>query len=105
RLSNTDLGRFFEQYVAGTEELPYDEVFATVGLALEKESRVVADPGFNTARNFTAPLIIDEVYGDQAKTVGLHEGDDIVEVDGKQRIRRNVRQLTSLKPGKKVRNR
>ena len=103
RLSNTDLGRFFEQYVAGTEELPYDEVFATVGLALEKESRVVADPGFNTARNFTAPLIIDEVYGDQAKTVGLHEGDEIVAVDGKPPVRRTDQQFANIKAGTKVR--
>ncbi|HJW98545.1 MAG TPA: hypothetical protein VJ453_00190 [Terriglobales bacterium] len=101
-LGNTDLRSFFERYIAGTEELPYDELFATVGLSLEKQSRVVADPGFNAARSFTTAVMVEEVYGDQAKAAGLREGDEIIAVNGKAPARTIDQQFANVEPGTKV---
>jgi predicted metalloprotease with PDZ domain len=103
KLTGTDLRSFFEQYVSGTQELPYERLFATVGLMLEKESHVIADPGFSASRNFSGPLIIDEVYGEQAQSAGLHEGDEIMAIDGEQIGRNFERTIANLKPGAKVR--
>ncbi|HWC18204.1 MAG TPA: hypothetical protein VG498_14380 [Terriglobales bacterium] len=102
KLTRSDLHSFFDQFVAGTAELPYDELFATVGLSLDKERRVLADPGFSATRNFRGPLIIDEVYGDQARSVGLQEGDEIIAIDGQSPLRNLEQQFANAKPGTKA---
>jgi predicted metalloprotease with PDZ domain len=102
KLTGTDLRSFFDLYVAQTAELPYDELFATVGLALEKQSRVVADPGFTATRNFRGPLIIDDIYGEQARSAGLQEGDEIIAIDGQSPLRNLEQQFASAKPGSKA---
>ncbi|PYY11683.1 MAG: hypothetical protein DMG61_18355 [Acidobacteria bacterium] len=102
-LTGSDLRGFFDQYVAGTQELPYNELFATVGLTLAQENRMIADPGFRAARNFTPPLIVEEVYGDQARNAGLRPGDEIVAVDGQLPARSLEQQFANSKPGTKVR--
>ncbi|HVH87240.1 MAG TPA: hypothetical protein VM912_10980, partial [Terriglobales bacterium] len=103
RLTGTDLRTFFDQYVAGTRELPYEELFATIGLILEKEKRLLADPGFNATRNFRGPLVIEDVYGDQARSVGLLEGDEIVTIDGQSPLRGLEQQFANSKPGTNIR--
>lgn len=102
-LTGTDLSSFFQQHVAGTRELPYSELFATVGLNLRTENRTVPDPGFTAARNFNPPLVIQEVYGDQARNAGLQAGDEIVAVDGRQPARSLEQQFANSKPGMRVR--
>ena len=102
-LTGTDLSSFFQQYVAGTQELPYNELFATVGLNLRTENRTVPDPGFTAARNFNPPLVVEEVYGDQARNAGLRAGDEIVAVDGRQPARSLEQQFANSKPGMRVR--
>jgi predicted metalloprotease with PDZ domain len=92
KLAGTDLQKFFAQYIAGTTELPYDDLLSTVGLSVGRELRSIADSGFSAARNFTGPLIIEDVYGDQARAAGLQEGDEIVTIDGHQPTR-NLEQL------------
>ena len=103
KLTGTDLRSFFNQYVAGVQELPYEKLFETVGLTLEQQTRMIADPGFSATRNFSGPLILDEVYGDEARNAGLHEGDEIVAIDGEQPGRNFERKFARLRPGAKVR--
>ena len=102
-LTQTDLHEFFERYVTGRQELPYEDLFATVGLKLGQENRIVADPGFRAARNFTPPLIVEDVYGDAARNAGLRSGDEIVAVDGRPPARSAEQQFLNSKPGTKVR--
>ena len=102
KLTGTDLRNFFDLYVAQTAELPYDELLATVGLVLEKQSRVAADPGFTATRNFRGPLIIDDIYGEQARSAGLHEGDEIIAIEGQSPLRNLEQQFASAKPGSKA---
>ena len=103
KLTGTGLRDFFADYVAGTQELPYDALFASVGLTLQSETRTVADPGFSAARNFTPPPVVENVYGDQARTAGLQEGDEIISIDGKAPGRNLEREFANAKPGTKVR--
>jgi len=103
KLTGTDLRSFFEKYVAGTEELPYNEILATVGFILEQQTHSVGDPGFIAARNFTPPVVIQEVYGEPARGAGLREGDAIIAIDGKPPVRSLDQQFSSSKPGTKVR--
>jgi predicted metalloprotease with PDZ domain len=102
KLTRTDLHPFFQKYVAGTEELPYADLFTTVGLMLQQESRTVADPGFRAGRNFTPPAVVEEVYGEQARNAGIREGTEILSIDGEPAAAL-LQQLGKLKPGTKVR--
>jgi predicted metalloprotease with PDZ domain len=103
KLTGTDLRGFFEQYVAGTTELPYEDLFKTVGLVLAKQNQTVADPGFTANRNFRGPLVIEEVYGDEARKAGLSEGDEIVSIDGRTPLHGLDQQFENSKPGATVR--
>jgi predicted metalloprotease with PDZ domain len=103
KVSGTDLRDFFNRYVAGREELPYEQLFATVGLTLDQQSRTIGDPGFTAGRNFSGPLVVDEIYGEQASSAGLREGDEIVAIDGAQPGRSLERQFAQAKPGAKTR--
>lgn len=98
-LTHTDLRSFFEQYVAGRAELPYSDLFATVGLLLAQDSRAVADPGFQAVRNFRPPMVVSDVYGDQARNAGLQPGDEIIAIDGRQPARSLEQQFANSKPG------
>lgn len=102
KLTGTSLGSFFEQYVAGRQELPYNELLATVGLTLVRENRIIADPGFQAARNFTPPLVIEEVYGASARNVGLRPGDEIIAIDGHPPARSLEQQFANSEPGTKT---
>lgn len=102
KLTGSDLHEFFDQYVAGTKGLPYQELFTTVGLTLEKQSRTIADPGFNANRNFRGPLVVDNVYGEQARSAGLREGDEIATIDSEAPTRGLDQQFANAKPGARV---
>src|SRR3954471_5615636 len=103
KLTGTNLSSFFTEYVAGTAELPYDELFASVGVLLEKQDRVVADAGFVAARNFAGPLVIEGVYGEQARKAGLQSGMEIQAIDGQAPGRSLDQQFANSAPGAKVR--
>ena len=45
---------FFAKYVAGLDEIPWDEFFKTVGLHVVARRTTVADTGFIAAHNFDA---------------------------------------------------
>src|SRR5262249_30709564 len=48
-LTHADFGEFFQNYVAGTTEIPWDDFFKTVGLHLVSNRVTVADAGFEIA--------------------------------------------------------
>ena len=75
---------FFQPYVAGTQELPYDALFSTVGLRLEQRQVAVVDPGFLAVRNFdSAPVVVIVNPGSDAERAGLVAGDTVLAVNGK----------------------
>jgi len=54
-VSHSDLGWFFTKYVAGREELPWNEFLRFVGLHVEQFSITIPDTGFIASRNFDGP--------------------------------------------------
>jgi len=82
-VSGADFEAFFRRYVAGTEEIPYDEFLAWVGLQARLQGNVVADFGFRAARNFDAgPVVVSVTPESGAEKSGLRVGDTILAVDG-----------------------
>ncbi len=98
-VSHADLGWFFARYVAGTDEIPWDDFFRPVGLHVEVSSSSVADPGFAASRNFDGPMSVAAVTsGSEAEHAGLQPGDTILELQGKnvaQDLRQEFSRLSS----------
>ena len=99
-VSSSDLGSFFERYVAGTEELPWNNFFEVVGLELSETRVPVVDLGFALDRSFTAPGTVVEVTPlSEAERSGLAVGDTILTANGLPADRNLVRKLEQMKPG------
>ncbi len=99
-VSHVDLSSFFAKYVAGTEEIPWDDFFRYVGLRVQSVSNTVPDAGFNGSRNFDGPMsVIYVTPGSDAEHAGLRAGDTIVEILGKPAGQESRAQLARLAPG------
>ena len=95
-----DLGSFFDQYVAGLKEVPWDEFLGQVGLKVVTRVNTVADPGFVAVRNFDAPAAVIRLRpGSDAEKAGLMPGDVVLEIDGRPVAADFNRRLASLRPG------
>jgi predicted metalloprotease with PDZ domain len=99
-VSHADLGWFFTNYVAGTEEVPWNDFLRTVGLRAVEGLSTEADPGFTASRNFDGPMAVTAVTPvSEAERVGLQAGDTILEIQGKP-VRQELRQaLSRMNPG------
>jgi predicted metalloprotease with PDZ domain len=83
-VAGADFHEFFNRYVAGVEPIPYDKFFAAVGLRLDKQTVVMADPGFRTERpQSNVASVVSVNSGSEAEKAGLRVGDVIQHVNGK----------------------
>jgi predicted metalloprotease with PDZ domain len=99
-VSHADLGRFFTKYVAGIEEIPWNDFFRSVGLHVESATSTVSDAGFVASRNFDGPMSVSSVTpGSEAERTGLQVGDLIVELQGKPVGQESRQELARLSPG------
>lgn len=103
-VSHADLRSFFDQYIRGAAEIPWNEFFGTVGLRIETEKIETADVGFEAVRNFDSmPAVVSIDEDSPALRAGLQYGDLILTVNG-QTPGRNFEQLfRQLHPGDAIR--
>ena len=102
-VTHADLAWFFTQYVQGTEEIPWNEFFRSVGLRLIEEKSSTTDPGFMASRNFDGPMTVSSVAGDsEAERAGLHVGDTILEINAKPPGQESSEQMSGLAAGDMV---
>jgi predicted metalloprotease with PDZ domain len=103
-VSHDDLSFFFEKYVAGTEEIPWDEFFKTVGLRVIRRPTTLADPGFAAVRNFDAPPSVIRIHpGSEAEKAGLAVGDVLLEINGRVAASDFERKVAELRSGDMLR--
>ncbi|HVN18064.1 MAG TPA: PDZ domain-containing protein [Dongiaceae bacterium] len=99
-VSHADLAQFFTKYVAGTEEIPWNDFLNYVGLRVEPVTIAVPDLGFVASRNFDGPLsVVDVSPGSDAARAGLQVGDIITEVLGKAASEESNQQMSRLNAG------
>jgi predicted metalloprotease with PDZ domain len=99
-VSHADLGWFFEKYVAGTEEIPWNDFFRDVGLQVLETKSVLGDAGFLASRNFDGPMMVTAVTaGSDAEKAGLQVGDTVQEINGKVAGQESSQALVGLRPG------
>jgi len=81
-VTGSDFSGFFRSYVSGLEELPYDDLFATVGLKLVQRRSTMPTMGFNFVGNAKRqPLVVAVEPGSDAERAGLAPGDVILQLD------------------------
>lgn len=99
-VTHSDLGWFFSKYVAGTEEIPWDDFLRSVGLHVERSANTAPDAGFAASRNFDGPFSVTAVTpGGEAEHAGLQVGDIIVEIQGKAAGQDSTQEIARLAPG------
>ena len=99
-VTHADLGWFFTKYVAGTDEIPWNDFLRYVGLRVDELTVSVPDPGFIASRNFDGPLSVVEITpGGGAERAGLQNGDIVTEIQGKPANEESNAQLARLNPG------
>ena len=82
-VSGTSLADFFRQYIAGTDEIPYDKFLAAAGLEIKVEMHKTADLGFWIGRAPGSAAAVSQVApGSAAETAGLLAGDVLLQLNG-----------------------
>jgi predicted metalloprotease with PDZ domain len=83
KLTGSSLEDFFADYVSGAKQLPYTELLAKAGLALQERESVRAALGFAVQHETdgTVPVVSVDA-GSSAEKSGLHVGDLIVSWNG-----------------------
>ncbi len=82
-LTGSDFRDFFSRYISGTDELPYDQEFAYLGLFLQRHQREHVYAGLLTSRIPGKPATILRVdENSPASRLHLYPGDVILEADG-----------------------
>ena len=95
---------FFRDYVAGTEEIPYDEFFQFAGLRVNVETIEIATPGFTSTANIAGqPEVLLVEPGSEAQQAGLLPGDRITAVNGSPANSFLDEALSQMRPGTTVR--
>jgi predicted metalloprotease with PDZ domain len=84
-VSHADLRWFFAKYVAGTEEIPWNDVFRSVGLRLVESKSTTADAAVTA--------------GSAAERAGLQTGDAILEINGKSVGQESSQDFSRISPG------
>ena len=82
-LTGDDFKDFFSNYVAGTEELPHEHLFETVGLFVSKSEKTVASIGFATARSTLGMVVTRVEPSTDSARQGVAAGDLIIRINGK----------------------
>jgi predicted metalloprotease with PDZ domain len=103
-VSHADLSGFFRKYVAGTDEIPWDDFFKSVGLHVARYTTITPDFGFFATRNFDQPPVVSRVDRDSAaERAGLAVGDVILEINGRVTSSDFRQQLAEVQPGDTLR--
>jgi predicted metalloprotease with PDZ domain len=99
-IGHVNLEAFFQKYVAGTEEIPWDDFLKGVGLHLVRHASVIAELGFWAVRNSDAPPAVSWLDPDgEAVRAGLAVDDSILEINGRVTSSDFRQQLAEVPPG------
>lgn len=93
---------FFQAYVSGTREIPYDSFFDAAGLNLRMEQMSSGDLGFWPNRTLGGMVVAAVESGSAAEAAGVKEGDVLIELDGEPFPHKFTAWLSKQSPGQKV---
>jgi predicted metalloprotease with PDZ domain len=83
-VTGQSFAEFFQSYVAGVRELPYNDSLAFVGLQLAETNVRSSSPGFTTTANLGGQPEVTKVEANsEAQRAGINPGDRVLELNGK----------------------
>jgi predicted metalloprotease with PDZ domain len=104
KLTHADFSEFFEKYVSGVDEVPWNDFFRRVGLRATSTEVTFAESGFQAAQAFDQPPTVVQVEaGSEPDRAGLKPGDVIVQINGQQAGRNFETKIAELGPGTSLR--
>jgi predicted metalloprotease with PDZ domain len=102
-VTGADFQQFFRSLVAGTEPLPYDRLFRTVGLELKQRSYTTSDLGLGVSQGAGGfPLVASVESGSPAEEAGVLPGDSVLQLNGNTTVDSWDRLTANLGPGNSV---
>ncbi|HET8826658.1 MAG TPA: hypothetical protein VFM77_16070 [Terriglobales bacterium] len=100
QITGADFRDFFNEYVAGVREIPWNSFFSYVGLRVSTMVVEIARSGFEAVQKFNHPPIIVTVQpGSEAEQTGLKPDDELVSINGIAAGRDFERQIEAIGPG------
>jgi predicted metalloprotease with PDZ domain len=82
-ITRQSFAEFFQNYVAGVRELPYNDFFQFVGLQTAETTGRHSTPGFTTTANIGGPPVVAFVaLNSEAQRAGVNVGDKVIELNG-----------------------
>ena len=73
---------FYERFIDGREEYPYEEVFETIGLSIERTTTLVPRLGISLDEDDEGVLITGITPGSPAAAAGVESGDRLLRIGG-----------------------
>lgn len=73
---------FYERFIDGREEYPYEEVFETIGLSIERTTTLVPRLGISLDEDDEGVLITSITPGSPAAAAGVESGDRLLRIGG-----------------------
>lgn len=102
-ITGKDFTTFFHDYVAGLQEIPYDQFLRTAGFRMVPQREDVPDPGCTVSRDFDGvPIVVSVQSGSDAERAGLKAGDTIVAANGRTNTDPSD-EIQTMKPGEPLR--
>jgi predicted metalloprotease with PDZ domain len=102
-VSGRSFQEFFRRYVAGTDEISYNDFLGTAGLMLKIDADQTADLGFWPGRGSGGSIIVAQVEtGGVAEGAGLRAGDVILGMNGEPFPRKFSTWMREHSPGETV---
>jgi predicted metalloprotease with PDZ domain len=102
-VAGKDFGDFFQRYVSGTEEIPYDRFLGAAGLECKMRTIKSGDIGFDPGQLLTEGVTIAEVEPRSgAEATGLLAEDVVMRVNGQKVPARRGAWIPDVSPGELV---
>ena len=98
-LTYPEIGDFFRRYVAGSEPLPYTQLFKTVGVSytaeLTENKNTFGSVNIQPNKEGRVVIVGTEKINDFGKKMGYRKGDVIMAVNGQNATAQNLTQLVT----------
>jgi len=102
-ITGESFAEFFQSYVSGTRELPYNQLFDFVGLQVAETTVRYSTAGFETTTNLGGQPEITRVEPDSdVSRLGIVVGDKVLEFEGKPAAGNLNDQIARMKEGANV---